>query len=280
MQARRAAEGDEAADEQAGEVVDKTNDPVRMYLREMGTVALLTRDGEIDLAQRIEHGQRLVLRTLSRSPLVIRESIRIAAEAEEDTLNLREVLAGPDLLTSDEEMAALRVKYLQEMEDIGNATGSCSCSASSCSAAHHEAEARGRPLAAGARLVRLSSNSARWTSTRDVAPSGKSTFGRRGVRGSARNRQDSAAARRTFGQGRRRARPEKESRTLNQRLLDLEQTCATRRIRRSLTRVDPANAEATDPKQLIGPICGWWSPCQAVHNRKPGLWTDPEGNID
>src|SRR5262245_26453750 len=50
---------------------DKTNDPVRMYLREMGTVPLLTREGEIELAKRIEHGQRMVSRALSRSALVI-----------------------------------------------------------------------------------------------------------------------------------------------------------------------------------------------------------------
>lgn len=47
---------------------EKTNDPVRMYLREMGTVSLLTREGEIELARRIEHGQKMVVRALSRSP--------------------------------------------------------------------------------------------------------------------------------------------------------------------------------------------------------------------
>ena len=52
---------------------DKTNDPVRMYLREMGTVPLLTREGEIELAKRIERGQRSVNKSLSRSPLIIRE---------------------------------------------------------------------------------------------------------------------------------------------------------------------------------------------------------------
>ena len=55
------------------EFSDKTNDPVRMYLREMGTVPLLTREGEIELAKRIERGQGAVRKALSRSPLVIRE---------------------------------------------------------------------------------------------------------------------------------------------------------------------------------------------------------------
>ena len=55
--------------------LEKTNDPVRMYLREMGTVPLLTREGEVEIAKRIERGQLRVLKALSRSPIVIREII-------------------------------------------------------------------------------------------------------------------------------------------------------------------------------------------------------------
>src|SRR5581483_9803177 len=57
--------------------LEKTNDPVRMYLREMGTVPLLTREGEVEIAKRIERGQLRVLKALSRSPIVIREIISI-----------------------------------------------------------------------------------------------------------------------------------------------------------------------------------------------------------
>jgi RNA polymerase primary sigma factor len=53
--------------------LEKTNDPVRMYLREMGTVPLLTREGEVEIAKRIERGQLRVLKALSRSPIVIKE---------------------------------------------------------------------------------------------------------------------------------------------------------------------------------------------------------------
>ena len=49
-------------------VLEKTNDPVRMYLREMGTVPLLTREGEVEIAKRIERGQNSILKALSRSP--------------------------------------------------------------------------------------------------------------------------------------------------------------------------------------------------------------------
>ncbi|MFZ0922578.1 MAG: RNA polymerase sigma factor region1.1 domain-containing protein, partial [Candidatus Acidiferrales bacterium] len=57
--------------------LEKTNDPVRMYLREMGTVPLLTREGEVTIAKRIERGQNLVLKTITRSPVVLKEILAI-----------------------------------------------------------------------------------------------------------------------------------------------------------------------------------------------------------
>src|SRR5215510_7753400 len=71
---------------------DKTNDPVRMYLREMGTVPLLTREGEIELAKRIERGQGAGHKALSRSPLVIREILALEAELARDPFIVRELL--------------------------------------------------------------------------------------------------------------------------------------------------------------------------------------------
>ncbi|WP_321477224.1 RNA polymerase sigma factor RpoD [uncultured Paludibaculum sp.] len=97
---------------------EKTNDPVRMYLREMGTVSLLTREGEIELARRIEHGQKMVVRALSRSPLVVREVLEIAREVEEGKISLRDVLSLPDLLTTDEELEKLRLEFLVAVEEI------------------------------------------------------------------------------------------------------------------------------------------------------------------
>ena len=60
--------------------MEKTNDPVRMYLREIGTVPLLTREGEVEIAKRIERGQLRVLKALSRSPIVIREIVAIGED--------------------------------------------------------------------------------------------------------------------------------------------------------------------------------------------------------
>src|ERR1700741_2505348 len=59
---------------------ETTNDPVRIYLREMGAVPLLTREGEIVLAKRIERGRQLVLKTITRSPIVIKELVGMAAD--------------------------------------------------------------------------------------------------------------------------------------------------------------------------------------------------------
>ena len=55
--------------------LDKTNDPVRMYLREMGTVPLLTREGEVEIARRIERGKLAVIKSISRTPLVAKKVI-------------------------------------------------------------------------------------------------------------------------------------------------------------------------------------------------------------
>src|SRR6266849_5649320 len=57
--------------------LEKTNDPVRLYLREMSVVPLLTREGEVAIAKRIERGQLRVLKALSRSPMVIRQIVAI-----------------------------------------------------------------------------------------------------------------------------------------------------------------------------------------------------------
>ena len=258
---RARSDGDDSGDDAAVEVAEKTNDPVRMYLREMGTVALLTRDGEIDLAQQIEHGQRMVLRTLSRSPLVIRESIRIAAEAEEDTLNLREVLAQPDLLTSDEELAVFRNEYLNAMEEIGKhyrklqqlrlkllATPRTTKPKQYRAIRWQVARAIIR-ISQLFRAVELSSSMLRRLASRLRSAVDEFRALEREIARLQRQLEDqstkgAAAAREV----------RKEARALNQRLLDLEQTygATANELRRSLGRVDAGESEAdAAKKQLI-----------------------------
>ena len=72
--------------------LEKTNDPVRTYLREMGTVPLLTREGEVAIAKRIECGQLLVLKAISRSPIVLEALQGIAEELRKDTRSIKEIV--------------------------------------------------------------------------------------------------------------------------------------------------------------------------------------------
>ena len=100
---KKVEEGEEPTDlDLVQDFSDKTNDPVRMYLREMGTVPLLTREGEIELAKRIERGQAAVRKALSRSPLVIREILALAETVSKDPSVVREILVMPDLVVTDE----------------------------------------------------------------------------------------------------------------------------------------------------------------------------------
>ncbi len=63
---------------------EKTNDPVRMYLREMGTVPLLDREGEVEIAQRIEQGEWTIYEALCGNPVVLRELLRLNELAQRD----------------------------------------------------------------------------------------------------------------------------------------------------------------------------------------------------
>jgi RNA polymerase primary sigma factor len=76
---------------------EKTNDPVRMYLREMGTVPLLDREGEVEIAQRIEQGEWMIYEALCENTVVLRELLRLNEMAAKDKRILRELIAAdPD----------------------------------------------------------------------------------------------------------------------------------------------------------------------------------------
>ncbi|HVZ33800.1 MAG TPA: sigma-70 family RNA polymerase sigma factor, partial [Polyangiaceae bacterium] len=100
---------------------DKTNDPVRMYLREMGTVPLLTREGEIELAKRIERGQNAVRKSLSRSPLITREIISLGEDLARFALSVRDILLLPDLVVNEESLEAQKQESLPTIEEIERA---------------------------------------------------------------------------------------------------------------------------------------------------------------
>ena len=97
---------------------EKVNDPVRMYLREMGTVPLLTREGEVEIARRIERGQRTVLKSLSRAPLVIQEVISMGDEMARDLISARDVIQIADPVLTDELVEEKRLEFARAVEEI------------------------------------------------------------------------------------------------------------------------------------------------------------------
>jgi RNA polymerase primary sigma factor len=85
--------------------LDKTNDPVRMYLREMGTVPLLTREGEVEIAKRIERGKLAVIKAISRTPTVARNIMTMGDQLKAGQRTIRELV-----IFNDEEITDERVE--------------------------------------------------------------------------------------------------------------------------------------------------------------------------
>jgi RNA polymerase primary sigma factor len=98
------ADQDVELDLSAGSL-EKTNDPVRLYLREMGVVALLTREGEVSIAKRIERGQLKTQKAISRSPIAVRELLKVGEELQSDAANIRDIVVFSEQaeLTGDED---------------------------------------------------------------------------------------------------------------------------------------------------------------------------------
>jgi RNA polymerase primary sigma factor len=87
--------------------LEKTNDPVRLYLREMGVVPLLTREGEVAIAKRIERGQLKTQKAIARSPIAVREVLKIGEDLENGRINIRDTVTFSEQaeLTGDEDKA-------------------------------------------------------------------------------------------------------------------------------------------------------------------------------
>jgi RNA polymerase primary sigma factor len=81
----------------------KGNDPVRMYLRKMGSVSLLTREGEVEIAKRIEEGEKAVMRAVLSSSLAIKEIIGIGERLRKGKMRVREVVKDADESTATAE---------------------------------------------------------------------------------------------------------------------------------------------------------------------------------
>ena len=98
--------------------LDKTNDPVRMYLREMGTVPLLTREGEVEIAKRIERGQLKVFKALSRSPIVILEMIALRDDLKRGQRSIKEIIVFDDEELTEERVVGRAKDLLATIDEM------------------------------------------------------------------------------------------------------------------------------------------------------------------
>ena len=108
---------DSALDLSIGED-SKSQDAVRIYLREMGSVPLLTREGEVALAKRIECGQLVVMKAITRSPIVVKELISVAAALRQGDRSIKEVVQFPDEEITEEKIAFKTRQTLRQIDSI------------------------------------------------------------------------------------------------------------------------------------------------------------------
>ena len=97
----------------------KTDDPTRMYLREMRRVPLLTREGEVEIAKRIEKGQRKVIHALSLSSMVVAEILKYREQLKKNELNIKKLLEFREDELTDEILKKRRTQVLRHINEIG-----------------------------------------------------------------------------------------------------------------------------------------------------------------
>jgi RNA polymerase primary sigma factor len=100
-------------------LLDKTNDPVRMYLREMGSVPLLDRQGEVEIAKRIEKGQKRVIKAIARARFVTKDIIKLAHPVSQNELDINEVISFSEGDIAKDNFENGKSAFLATVKDIG-----------------------------------------------------------------------------------------------------------------------------------------------------------------
>ena len=98
--------------------IDKTNDPVRMYLREMGMVPLLTREGEVEIAKRIERGKLSIIKAISRTPSIAKAVVQMGEQLKAGDRTIRGVVIFRDDEVTDERLDRLARRLMVQIEKI------------------------------------------------------------------------------------------------------------------------------------------------------------------
>ncbi len=113
--------GDEPELDLTPGALDKTNDPVRMYLREMGTVPLLTREGEVAIAKRIERGKLAVIKSISRTPTIAKRILITGDQLRAGERTIRELVIFSDEEITDEVIEERKEEVLEQIEAVRKA---------------------------------------------------------------------------------------------------------------------------------------------------------------
>src|SRR5216684_3358256 len=101
--------------------LDKTNDPVRMYFREMGTVPLLTREGEVEIARRIERGKHTVITSISRTPLIARKVIALGDQLHSGDRTIRDLVIFNHEAITDERLQERSQQVQKQIDAVRHA---------------------------------------------------------------------------------------------------------------------------------------------------------------
>jgi RNA polymerase primary sigma factor len=117
----REGSGDEPELDLTPGALDKTNDPVRMYLREMGTVPLLTREGEVAIAKRIEQGKLAVIKSISRTPTIAKAIINMGDQLRAGERTVRELIIFTDEEITDDLIEERAQHLLKQIEAVRKA---------------------------------------------------------------------------------------------------------------------------------------------------------------
>ena len=106
-------------------VLDKTNDPVRMYLREMGTVALLTREGEVEIAKRIEHGKLAATGAVARTPMAATEVLALRDALKKGEANVKDFIIVTEDDLADQKIDERRHQAILQINKMDRAYRNC-----------------------------------------------------------------------------------------------------------------------------------------------------------
>ena len=106
------------SDEKKSESQEKGKDPIRVYLKEMGMVPLLSRAGEVEIAKRIEKGKNAVRKALSRSPVVVSELLGFGEKLRMGELGVRKLVHLTDVELTERVLERRRQEVLKQIDEI------------------------------------------------------------------------------------------------------------------------------------------------------------------